>query len=252
MTRKRKPIAVINTGPITPELGVFYDACGGDNDKLFAQSCGLACDDLVSIEVQDGEALPEPEKFAGVIITGSASMVTELEPWAERCVEWVRASEDRVPMLGVCYGHQLIAHALGGEVGWNAAGPEYGTVDVSLTSDARADTLMDGLPERFLVQAAHHQTVKRLPPGSVLLAEGVAGVHAARFSARTWGVQFHPEYDQSINVALLQEFRGNLTRHGFDVDAAIAAAAPSPQAVRVLTKFAALCGLARAEVKQDT
>jgi GMP synthase (glutamine-hydrolysing) len=251
MTVRRKPIAVINAGPITPELGVFYEACGGDNDTLFARACGLARTDVISIEVQRGEPPPPPETVSGVIVSGSASMVTAMEPWAKRCAAWVRDTAGRVPLLGVCYGHQLIAHALGGKVDWMAGGPEYGTVEAALQPAARTDPLLAELPDRFLVQAAHHQSVARLPSEAVLLADGATGVHAARFMPMTWGVQFHPEYDETISIALLEYVRDDLGKHGYDVDGAIAAVRPSPVALRVLTRFAALCGFEPAIAMAD-
>ncbi len=75
-----------------------------------------------SVEVIDPELapLPEPRHFSGAILTGSHSMVTDHEPWSERTAAWIPAvMAAGTPLLGICYGHQLIAYALGGDVGPN-------------------------------------------------------------------------------------------------------------------------------------
>lgn len=244
----RKPIAIFNTGPLRRTLGAFQDVCGGDNDYLFAQACGLELGDVTDVDVEMAGALPDAREFAGVIVTGSASMVTDRLPWSERAAAWIRDNSGRVPMLGVCFGHQLIAHALGGTVNWNPTGPEYGTVEVTATAAANEDTLMTGMPRRFAVQSAHHQTVVGLPEGTVVLAEGKSGCHAARFTESIWGVQFHPEYDARINLAVLDIFSEGLARDGVDVAAGRASIRSTETAKGVLSNFAAICGYVRERV----
>lgn len=247
----KKPIAVFNAGPITPDAGPFYEACAGDNDVLFRNACGLDPDQVVKIEVQKNDVrLPSPEDISGVIVSGSVSMVTDLEPWAERAVAWVRANRDCVPMLGVCYGHQMLSHALGGTVGWMPK-PEYGTIEIDAAPDAKADPLTKGLPDRFLVQSAHSQTVFKLPPGAKLLARGATGVQAARLSERTWGLQFHPEYDARVSRALMKTVRDYLTGKGLDADKALASVRETPLALEVLRRFARVCGFAERAVAAE-
>ena len=69
-------------------------------------------------------------------------MVTQHLQWSERIAEWLpEAAERQIPTLGICYGHQLLAYALGGKAGNNPQGPEFGTVDVHLTKKAQNDLL---------------------------------------------------------------------------------------------------------------
>jgi GMP synthase (glutamine-hydrolysing) len=236
-----KPIMVLNAGPNT-QWPLFHAACGGDNDVLFAASMGIALEKVMLVDLEQAAQLPAAETCAGVVISGSASMVTDRLPWSERAAAWIRENRDRVPMLGVCFGHQLIAHALGGRVDWSATGPEYGTIAITTTALARGDALFQQLPGQFLAQSAHHQTVTKLPAGSVTLAEGSSGIQAARFGRQTWGVQFHPEYSREQNRVLLEVFRDGLAEGGVDVDAMLGTLGDSGDAARVLGAFAATCG----------
>ncbi|KFA31902.1 glutamine amidotransferase, partial [Xanthomonas vasicola pv. musacearum NCPPB 4384] len=113
----------------------------------------------------------DPADFAGIIVSGSAAFVTDRADWSERSAEWLRhAAHQGMPLLGICYGHQLLAHALGGEVDYNPAGRESGTIALELHPPAEQDPLFAGLPPQFPAHATHLQTVVRAPDGAVVLA----------------------------------------------------------------------------------
>ena len=136
--------------------------------------------------------LPESvEGFDGVVVTGSRSSVYWDEEWIEPARRWVReAVEAGLPCLGVCWGHQLIADALGGEV---AAMGEYeiGYREIEQTRDS---VLLDGVDDRFTAFTTHSDEVVELPEDAEVLAENDYSIHAFR-KDRVFGVQFHPEYD---------------------------------------------------------
>ncbi|WP_435100968.1 type 1 glutamine amidotransferase [Halarchaeum sp. P4] len=148
--------------------------------------------DLVEFHAAGGE-LPDDYDFDGVIVTGSRSSVywDDEEEWIAPTREWVaRADERGLPILGVCFGHQLVAEALGGRV---EGMDEYEIGYREVTHDG-SDPLFDGVDTEFTVFTTHSDAVTDLPPGAELLAENEYGVHAFR-RGNAYGVQFHPEYD---------------------------------------------------------
>lgn len=202
-------------------------------------AAGLRDDDAVAVNVQGGEPLPTREGFAGVIVTGSGAMVTDREPWSEASAQWLReAAHDGLPLLGICYGHQLIAHALGGEVGYHPDGREMGTVDLELHAPAAHDPLFAGLPERFAAQATHLQTVLRVPEGATVLARSVHDAcHAFRWGDNAWGVQFHPEFSATHMRGYVLARRDALRREGLCPATVERGVSATPHARRVLRRF---------------
>ncbi len=141
----------------------------------------------------DGQ-LPADHAFDGVVVTGSRASVYWDEAWIPPLVDWVAEAHERgIPILGVCYGHQVLAEALGGRVA-GMDGFEIGYNEIERRPEAADDELLDGLGEAFLAFTTHGDTVVDLPPEAALLAENDYGVHAFR-AGHAWGVQFHPEYD---------------------------------------------------------
>jgi len=202
-------------------------------------AAGLSRNEAVVANVEAGDALPEAGAFAGVIVTGSAAMVTQRHAWSERSAQWLRdAVHAHAPVFGICYGHQLLAHALGGEVGDNPAGREMGTVQLKLEDAAADDPLFKGLPGRFAAQATHLQTVLRAPEGAVTLASSALDTcHAFRWGRRAWGVQFHPEFSGTHMRGYVHARRDALRAEGHCADTLSRKIAATPHARRVLRRF---------------
>lgn len=202
-------------------------------------AAGLQADEAVVVNVEAGAALPSREAFAGTIVTGSGAMVTARHDWSERSAAWLRdAAHAGMPLFGICYGHQLLAHALGGEVGDHPGGREMGTVDLDLHPEAGDDPLFGPLPAQFAVQTTHLQTVLRAPDGATVLARSVHDAcQVFRWGERAWGVQFHPEFSATHMRGYVQARKVALQREGQCPKTIASNVRATPQARRVLRRF---------------
>jgi len=145
---------------------------------------------LVEYNVTEGD-LPESFAFDGCILTGSRASVYWDEPWIADLKRWVGdAIETGMPVLGVCYGHQLLADVLGGTVA-DMGEYEIGYRGIEQVGDS---PLFEGIDDRFTAFTTHSDYVADLPPDAELLAENEYGVHAFQ-RGTVFAVQFHPEYD---------------------------------------------------------
>ena len=146
--------------------------------------------DLVEFDCPAGE-LPDSVQFDGCVITGSEASVYWDEAWIGDLKTYVGdAVEAGLPMLGVCYGHQLLADVLGGSVE-DMGEYEIGYREVRHDGDA---TLFEGIDEEFTVFTTHSDRVAQLPPGATRIAANDYGIHGFRRD-NVFTVQFHPEYD---------------------------------------------------------
>ncbi len=193
--------------------------------------------------VYEGDELPAPGTTGGIVVTGSAAMVSDRQEWAVLTADWLRAAvEAGVPVLGICFGHQLLAHALGGRVGPNPRGREIGTIGVTLADAAASDPLLGGLPARIDVHATHLERVLELPPGAALLASSTLDPHQAfRVPDRpAWGLQFHPELTAEIARCYIEAKRHEMEAEGLDPDQLLAGVRETRWGGDILTRFAQL------------
>ncbi len=124
---------VIKAGTTFPNIARKY----GDFEDWVCQGVGIAPDQLSLFDAIRGDSLPSAKECSGVVVTGSHSMVTDELDWSEHLIEWIAELLDAgVPFLGICYGHQLLARAAGGTVGYHPLGKEIGTVDIELLPDS--------------------------------------------------------------------------------------------------------------------
>jgi GMP synthase (glutamine-hydrolysing) len=149
--------------------------------------------DLVEFNCPDGE-VPSSFAFDGCVVTGSRASVYWDEPWIGGLKTWVgEAVESGLPFLGVCYGHQLLANVLGGQV------EDMGEYEIgyrTIHHDGEND-LLDGVDQDFTAFTTHSDRVRQAPPGATVFARNDYGIHGFR-KDRVFAVQFHPEYDRAM------------------------------------------------------
>ena len=231
------PLYILKVGSTHPDIAAEH----GDFEDWVETGLGLPDAGVQVIDTAAIGNLPHWGSLRGLVITGAHEMVTDGAPWMDLVCDWLRQLvEQRVPILAICYGHQLLAHALGGQVGFNPRGREVGTVTVRCTESARHDPLFSILPESFPAQSSHAQSVMTLQTEAVSLASSdQEPIHAFRIGRIAWGVQFHPEFSETVMRCYVHKQRDALTRQGSDPAMVARAVTPSP-AGDMLLRFAIL------------
>jgi GMP synthase-like glutamine amidotransferase len=186
----------------------------GDYPDLYADLFAEEGVDLVDVPVHRG-AVPDSLDDADVwVFTGSRHSVYDGLPWIDRAAELVRAAIDEErPAVGICFGHQLFAHALGGRVEpagrWGLGVQRYRTTD-PLPWFPEGD-------ESISLIASHQDQVIEPPPGSTVWSTSdycpVAGL---RIGAAAWSVQGHPEFTAEVAHVLYEGRRDRLGDEAVD------------------------------------
>jgi GMP synthase (glutamine-hydrolysing) len=225
---------VLKMGKTMDELENNY---GGFEDWVI-RFMGTFRQNVRVADVQNYAELPAPELFAGIIATGAHEMVTDRHGWSLKAGEYLKdAVAKNIPVLGICYGHQLLAEALGGEAGNHPKGPEIGTVDIELTEEAKNDPIFKSLPKTFCAHTTHTQSALKLPEGAVLLAKGdYEPIHAFRFGS-AWGVQFHPEFDAFVMREYAELQKNKVKDYGYTMEGIC----ETPEANSLLALFTSYC-----------
>ncbi len=155
---------------------------------------------ITTIAVKDGQFPEDLATYDGFIITGSPASVHDDEPWVHRLMQLIREIRARnQPVFGACFGHQVIAKALGGKVEKNPGGWVFGL----------AETQLEGAPIRLY--AAHVEQVTQLPEGAeVLGGNSECPVGAYRIGDRILTSQYHPEITEDFATALVEEYANKL------------------------------------------
>ena len=193
-------VAILKTG--APPLALAERH--GDYPAMFGALLG---DGLTTFDVQAGE-LPDPDAFDGAVITGSSAGVYEDHDWLPPLFDWIRAARGRTRLVGVCFGHQAMAQALGGEVRQSDKGWGVGLHRYDVVSE---EPWMTPPASGVAVPASHQDQVQTLPPGArVTLASDFTP-----FGGLAWGddaisMQFHPEFTPAYAADLAEGRRGRI------------------------------------------
>lgn len=168
--------------------------------SCFLERARLSSEQLHTVNVARGDR-PSPELLDEVdaLFIGGAGKYSaaETHSWTSPLHELVQAAVDReLPTIGSCWGHQVIARALGGRVVHDPDHAELGCGWVELTEAGTEDPLFCRFPRRFRANMGHHDRVVELPPATIELAENDQPYQAYRVEgAPIYGTQFHSELD---------------------------------------------------------
>ncbi|MCY4264791.1 MAG: glutamine amidotransferase [Gammaproteobacteria bacterium] len=245
-------ILIIKTGSTIASI----KACGIDFEDWFIKGMKLIPSQVIVCNAHLGEPLPCLDTVDGIIITGSPAYVTDLADWNFVVADFCRkAANECIPILGVCYGHQLLAWAYGGVVDFTTAGREIGTVSIRLTAAAGNDALFCGLPEAYRelqVQVSHSQSVMALPPGACRLADNEHDPNQAfRIGEWIWGIQFHPEFSAEVTRAYIKERMKEITGEGLDPILLLRKVVATPTSASLLHQFVEIVTSAKSVKSQS-
>lgn len=234
-----KPFLIIKVGGTFPE----YRGEHGDFEHWTADGMGLESGQWKCVRALDGEMPERPDVYAGCVITGAHEMVTEGADWMQETGAWVvNAAKAGLPILGICFGHQLMAQSFGGEAGYHPKGMEIGTVSVAMNENAETDPLFSNLPKSFQAHVTHSQTALKVAKDAVVLGGSDHDQHqAVRFADDAWGVQFHPEFNATDISYYVEQLAGELEKQGRNVPAIRESVEETPVSAGLLTAFVAYC-----------
>jgi GMP synthase-like glutamine amidotransferase len=202
-------VAILETGRPPGRLADEF----GDYPAMFGELLGSGFE-IESFDVQKGE-LPEPGAHHALLISGSPAGVYDPLPWIAPLQDFIRAA-DQAKMVGICFGHQVMAEALGGHVeksdkGWGVGLHRY--------EIRYREPWMDGATSVAL-PASHQDQVVVQPPGTKVTLES----NFTPYAGLAWtdrpaiSFQFHPEFSPAFAKALIEQRYDRVP----DPDAAIA------------------------------
>ena len=155
-------------------------------DEVLAGYDGIIFGGSADFDLHGGRMEKEPARIMAAIIVSRMRLFVSY------------AFAQNLPVLGICFGHQIIAQMHGGEVASDVAQKKVGSYEVELTSEGERDPLFLGFTKNFVAQYWHKDSVMELPSGTVLLAKGSAcRFSALRYGEKAYTFQFHPEANSS-------------------------------------------------------
>lgn len=187
-------IAILETGAPPPALAAVH----GDYPAMFRALLGEGFA-FETFDVRAGQA-PDPDAFDAAILTGSAAGVYESDPWIADLLDWIRAAKGRTRLVGICFGHQAMAQALGGRVeksdrGWGVGLHRYDVVS--------AEPWMVPAAATVAIPASHQDQVVDKPAGArVILKSDFTPLAGLAWDDDAISLQAHPEFTPAFATGL--------------------------------------------------
>lgn len=197
----RPRIGILETGSppqsLRPRFGSYPD--------MFEDLLGERFEYQV-FDVQAGQLPDRPEDFAGFVVTGSAAGVYEDEAWIGLLIDWLRAAKGRTRLVGICFGHQVMAEAFGGKV---IKSPKGWGVGVQTYQVKSPEPWMRPAAAAFSIPASHQDQVVEPPPRSHVVAGDDFAPYAALAYEDQPAISFqgHPEFGPAYASALIESRR---------------------------------------------
>jgi GMP synthase-like glutamine amidotransferase len=199
-------LTIVQTGAVPAPLQAHFIAYPLMFRRMFDQTgMGFSYDD---VNAEAGQALPDPADLEGIVITGSPAGVYENHAWLPPLRAFIQAAYAAgTPMLGICFGHQIMADALGGDVrksdkGWGLGRHSY--------SVRQRPAFMADAPASLTVACSHQDQVLVPPPEADVILGSDFAPNAGLYyrSGRALSFQPHPEFEDDYARALVELRRG--------------------------------------------
>ncbi len=204
-------IGILEAGEVSEDFRPRFGTYPSMFLALFAEAAPDL--DFFTINLTRGEFPAGIEAAEGWLVTGSRHGVYDPLPWIPKLEAFLRGCvEARIPVAGICFGHQILAQALGGAAGKATQGWGIGVHDYRLCE--RPDW-MSAVPEKFALQAMHQDQVTRLPEGAHVLASSefcpiAAAAYGPLEAPLAISVQAHPEFGTEYTRALIEARAGDV------------------------------------------
>jgi len=217
-------IAILETGHPPEHLKDDFD----DYPARFRALLGEGVP-TTRFDVQSGHLPEDPSVFQGAIVTGSAAGVYDDLPWIPQLIDWLRAARGRTRLVGICFGHQALAHAFGGVVekshkGWGVGLHRYDVCEDAPWMHPRARTIA--------IPVSHQdQVVSVSDDARVIASSGFTPYAGLAWGDDAISFQCHPEFQPDYAAALIEGRRGARIPHDVADQAIASLKRPNDRAV---------------------